>query len=174
MHALQERIRGKAESLELGGPGEGLGPRASVISSNPHISVNLQRGPCFDQNLPSPHRTSQGNGGAHRILSSRESQFTGQPLTSCSQAISSALDEDGHTPRTRRVLEIINTCDVAQIKLLRGVGIKKAESMVASIDAMMLAGHQQSDDVRITSLEQLARLKGVGVKTVANMRLGMT
>ena len=70
------------------------------------------------------------------------------------------------TPRTKQLLRIINTKDVSQIKLLKGVGAKKAEAIVNCLCDL-------EDDARVTSLGQLGKLKGVGVKTVQNMRSGL-
>lgn len=71
----------------------------------------------------------------------------------------------GQTPRTKHLLTIINTKDVSQIKLLKGVGAKKAEAIVNCLCDM--------DDGEVTTLGQLGKLKGVGVKTVENMRTGV-
>lgn len=71
------------------------------------------------------------------------------------------------TPRTQRLLSIINTREVSQIRLLKGVGAKKAEGIVNSLCEM------GTDDWLITDLEQLGGLKGVGAKTVENMRAGL-
>ncbi|EUC31853.1 hypothetical protein COCCADRAFT_6348 [Bipolaris zeicola 26-R-13] len=70
-----------------------------------------------------------------------------------------------HTPRTSHLLKIINSRDVNQIKGLKGVGAKKADSIVNCLVEM--------DDTEILDLESLAMLKGVGGKTVDNMRLGL-
>ncbi|KAL9110111.1 MAG: hypothetical protein Q9227_005305 [Pyrenula ochraceoflavens] len=76
------------------------------------------------------------------------------------------------TPRTAHLLHVINTRDVGQIKLLRGVGAKKAENIVNCLCEMddELAG---SSNAEIQSLTQLGRLKGVGLRTVQNMRTGI-
>ena len=71
------------------------------------------------------------------------------------------------TPRTKHLLSIINTKDVSQIKLLKGVGAKKAEAIVNCLCDL-------EDDARVTSLGQLGKLRGVGVKTVENMRSGLS
>ncbi|KAI9845440.1 MAG: hypothetical protein M1837_004918 [Sclerophora amabilis] len=117
---------------------------------------------------------------------------------------SSSLDFDAHdpqTPRTRHLLHIINTRDLTQLKALRGVGTKKAESILESLninnnsnnkkkshscfaadadgeenDVDVLGDDDDDDDagcLRITSLKQLGGLKGVGSKTVENMRNGV-
>ncbi|CAA9956840.1 Kinesin protein [Pyrenophora teres f. maculata] len=70
------------------------------------------------------------------------------------------------TPRTSQLLKIINSRDVIKIKALKGVGAKKADSIVNCLMEM--------DDAEIMDLESLAMLKGVGGKTVENMRLGLS
>lgn len=70
------------------------------------------------------------------------------------------------TPRTTHLLKIINSRDVNQIKALKGVGAKKADSIVNCLVEM--------NDDEIHDLEALAMLRGVGGKTVDNMRMGLT
>ena len=79
-------------------------------------------------------------------------------------------EDTGHTPRTKRLLEIINTRDVAQIRLLKGVGAKKAEAIVEALPTEVDLDEQAR---RVNNLEQLGRLKGVGPKTVDSMRFGL-
>jgi hypothetical protein len=75
--------------------------------------------------------------------------------------------QDGdQTPRTARLLRIINSRDVGQIKALKGVGTKKADAIVNCLVEM--------EDEEVRDLESLAQLKGVGGRTVENMRLGLT
>jgi hypothetical protein len=71
------------------------------------------------------------------------------------------------TPRTKHLLSIINTKDVSQIKLLKGVGAKKAEAIVNCLCDL------EDEDAGVTSLMQLGKMRGVGIKTVENMRLGL-
>ena len=79
-----------------------------------------------------------------------------------------AVFEDNiiHTPRTKQLLQIINSKDVTKIRLLKGVGAKKADAIVEA-----LCANEDSGDVG--TLGQLGMLKGVGVRTVENMRLGL-
>ncbi|KAH8727946.1 P-loop containing nucleoside triphosphate hydrolase protein [Phaeosphaeriaceae sp. PMI808] len=70
------------------------------------------------------------------------------------------------TPRTTHLLKIINSRDINQIKALKGVGAKKADGIVNCLIEM--------DDAEVLDLESLAMLKGVGGKTVENMRMGLT
>ncbi|KAF2271669.1 kinesin-domain-containing protein [Westerdykella ornata] len=71
-----------------------------------------------------------------------------------------------HTPRTAHLLKIINSRDVSQIKALKGVGAKKADAIVSCLVEM--------EDEEVRDLEGLAMLKGVGGRTVENMRLGLS
>lgn len=90
-----------------------------------------------------------------------------------------ALALDGNpqqTPRTQHILRIVNTRDVAQIRLLRGVGAKKAETIVNCLCEM---GDEDEESVEgggvgvIKDLEALGRVKGVGAKGVERMREGV-
>lgn len=78
--------------------------------------------------------------------------------------------ESTHTPRTKKLLDIVNTRDAAQIRLLKGVGAKKAEAI---LEALCTDEDDGVCEREIRSLGQLGRLKGVGVRTVENMRAGL-
>jgi DNA uptake protein ComE-like DNA-binding protein len=73
------------------------------------------------------------------------------------------------SPRTQHLLRIINTRDVSQIRALKGVGAKKAETIVSCLCEM----DDDENGALITDLVQLGGLKGVGSKTVENMRAGL-
>ena len=75
------------------------------------------------------------------------------------------------TPRTKHLLAIINSRDVSQIKLLKGVGAKRAEAIANCLCDLELG--EEGDGGRVASLGQLGRIKGVGGRMVENMRLGM-
>ena len=77
-----------------------------------------------------------------------------------------------HSPRTSHILRIINTRDIAQIRALRGVGAKKAETIVRCLCEMDDRLTENNGDALVTGLRQLGDLKGVGAKTVENMRNG--
>jgi hypothetical protein len=76
------------------------------------------------------------------------------------------------TPRTTELLRIINSRDVSKIKLLKGVGVKRAEGIVECLQEM-----DDQDEVsrmaELRSLKQLGRLRGVGTKILETMRLGL-
>lgn len=75
------------------------------------------------------------------------------------------------TPRTKHLLAIINSRDVSQIKLLKGVGAKRAEAIANCLCDLELG--EEGDGGKVASLGQLGRIKGVGGRMVENMRLGM-
>lgn len=81
------------------------------------------------------------------------------------------------SPRTIHLLSIINSRDVSQIKLLKGVGAKKAEAIVDCLCEMdQASGAEMVSDqplFQVGSLAQLSTLRGVGVRTVENMRNGV-
>ncbi|KAH8701701.1 kinesin family protein [Talaromyces proteolyticus] len=80
--------------------------------------------------------------------------------------------EEIQSPRTAHLLSVINSRDVGQIKLLKGVGAKKAEAIVDCL-CEMDSGDKEAARVRVRNLSELGRLKGVGLKTVQNMRCGV-
>lgn len=83
--------------------------------------------------------------------------------------------EDEQSPRTKRLLDIINTGEARQIRLLKGVGAKKAEAILEGLYAGEADDEMQGMQGRkkVCSLGQLGCMKGVGAKTVENMRLGV-
>lgn len=100
--------------------------------------------------------------------------------SSSEEELAYALALDGNsqqTPRTQHILRIVNSKDVSQIRLLRGVGAKKAETIVNCLCEMADEDEQSleggSMGVIIKDLEALGRLKGVGAKGVERMREGV-
>ena len=92
------------------------------------------------------------------------------------------LDQFG-SPRTMQLLSIINSRDIAQIQTLKGVGAKKAEAIVdrlcemdqssSNVDTSSAATGDESWKFRVSSLSELSKLKGVGIRTVESMRNGV-
>lgn len=76
----------------------------------------------------------------------------------------------GQTPRTKQLLEIVNTRDVSRIRLLKGVGPKRAEAVIEALSA----SEEDDEEVKVIhNLVQLGRLKGVGPKMVEKWRAGL-
>ncbi|CAE6997104.1 hypothetical protein PTNB73_04272 [Pyrenophora teres f. teres] len=92
--------------------------------------------------------------------------FRDAATTPTKTTTTTSINPAEQTPRTSQLLKIINSRDVIKIKALKGVGAKKADSIVNCLMEM--------DDAEIMDLESLAMLKGVGGKTVENMRLGLS
>ncbi|TVY35756.1 Kinesin-like protein [Lachnellula subtilissima] len=65
------------------------------------------------------------------------------------------------TPRTRHLLDTINSRDVALIKGLSGIGGKKARDLIE-----FLALQDEEDGGMITNLQQLIGMPGMGARTV--------
>ena len=73
----------------------------------------------------------------------------------------------GHiTPRTRYLLDVINSRDVAQIRSLNGLGAKRAEGIVEYLSEL-------GDGALMSSWRDLSAIKGVGKKTLESMREGV-
>jgi len=72
------------------------------------------------------------------------------------------------TPRTRYLLDVLNTRDVAKIKSLCGLGAKIAEGIVD-----FLNGEEENEGITLSSWNDLTRLRGVGKKTLETMREGV-
>ncbi|PWY94440.1 kinesin family protein [Aspergillus sclerotioniger CBS 115572] len=85
------------------------------------------------------------------------------------------INEQPPSPRTIHLLSIINSRDISQIKLLKGVGVKKAEAIVDCLCEMDQHTACPDDEARvhINSLAELSKLKGVGLKSVQSMRNGV-
>jgi hypothetical protein len=73
------------------------------------------------------------------------------------------------TPRTRYLLDVINTRDVLKIKGLNGLGAKRAEGIVDFLDTQV----DTREDFELRCWSDLTKLKGVGKKTLETMREGV-
>ena len=73
------------------------------------------------------------------------------------------------TPRTRHLLDIVNSRDVAMIKGLGGVGAKKARDLVEFLELQ-----SEDDGGNIRTLKQLQGVPGLGVRTVERAYDGIT
>ena len=70
------------------------------------------------------------------------------------------------TPRTRYLIDVLNSRDVSQIKSLSGLGAKRADVIVEWLADM-------GDDVQLQTWKDLQAIKGVGKKTLESMRAGV-
>ena len=107
----------------------------------------------------------ESDGGFHYKPKSRNKRATAGGISSTEMGMG-----DVETPRTRQLLDIVNSRDIKQIRLLKGVGAKKAEAIIEALRA----SEEDEDKVRaVSNLRELGQLRGVGAKTVENMRLGL-
>jgi DNA uptake protein ComE-like DNA-binding protein len=74
------------------------------------------------------------------------------------------------TPRTKYLLDVINTRDVAQIKSLNGLGAKRAEGIVEHLNEQT---SEEDEFVGLRNWTDLAGLRGIGKKTLESMREGV-
>jgi hypothetical protein len=150
------------------------------LKKEPTLTLGKRQAEDFDKN----YMGEAGNG-----FSSDEDDILPKPKKrATSKALRqnvgdmSTLDEcedPSVSPRTVHLLSIINSRDVSQIKLLKGVGAKKAEAIVDCLCEMDQAAGTTDEIVsdqpqfQVGSLAELSTLKGVGVRTVENMRSGV-
>jgi DNA uptake protein ComE-like DNA-binding protein len=73
----------------------------------------------------------------------------------------SAASSQSQTPRTRHLLDIVNSRDVALIKGLSGIGGKKARDLVEFLELQ-----DEEDGGNIKDLQQLKAMPGMGTRTV--------
>lgn len=73
------------------------------------------------------------------------------------------------TPRTRHLLDIVNSRDVAMIKGLAGLGAKKARDLVEFLELQ-----NEDDGGNIRTLKQLQAVPGLGARTVERAYDGIT
>jgi hypothetical protein len=97
----------------------------------------------------------------------------------------SSNEPSAQTPRTKHLLQIINSRDISKIQLLKGVGRKKAERIVEVLCELDLdaEGYESESEeasdggkkvfVVVRTLEELGELKGMGKKGVEGMRAGV-
>jgi hypothetical protein len=93
-----------------------------------------------------------------------------RPETTRRRILDSIDDPENHSPRTTHILTTINSRKVDDIKLLRGIGSRKAQTIV---DCLFEMDNGRRAMTTIRSLGELGNLKGVGMRTVENMRNGI-
>ena len=114
-----------------------------------------------------------GSAGSFRYRSKAKKKPKAQLAKPSLRVFNDVSDLDwAPTPRTKQLLDIVNTRDLGQMRLLKGVGAKKAEAILEAL----CAGEEDEDELqgrRVHTLAELGRLKGVGAKMVEKMRCGL-
>ncbi|KAL1964009.1 hypothetical protein VTN77DRAFT_7555 [Rasamsonia byssochlamydoides] len=184
--ALEEKIRAKKQAdtvdeYERGGtqsvkkhPKGARARRTAEMSDEEYMDSEAEESNYDDDSFSVRSKQKRTAGRSQKArLSPRVETETPSDLADLQSS-----QEEVHSPRTAHLLSIINSRDVSQIKLLKGVGAKKAEAIV---DCLCEMDHQMENadagsgisQARVKSLAELGRLKGVGMKTVQNMRSGV-
>lgn len=136
-----------------------------------HSTNILQHSTDEEPQDPADAGGDQNGSGEHALYTAKRKEKA--DVKSIARLPDLRMDDNGcETPRTRMLLNIINTRDLSRIRSLKGIGAKKAEGMVEAL--CLAAPHDESWSKKINNLQELGQLKGVGVKTVENMRLGLT
>jgi len=93
--------------------------------------------------------------------SSKPKKSKSKPAPKSNLKIFSDNADEPLTPRTRHLLDIVNSRDVTMIKGLSGVGAKKARDL-----AEFLELQNEDEGGNIRTLQQLIAVPGLGVRTV--------
>ncbi|KAB8229747.1 kinesin family protein [Aspergillus alliaceus] len=178
---LKQRIQTKpcqgddtTGNLTVTAPKRELGSLLSIKKQSPGTTLKRQADDSDVEYSPEDSVEEPSDDNIEEIAHSRRKKRT---------KINSSIDEgsanadcfEAPSPRTIHLLSIINSRDVSQIKLLKGVGVKKAEAIVDCLCEMdqHSYGRDSEGPVQIKSLTELSKLKGVGVKSVESMRNGV-
>ncbi|KAJ5416148.1 hypothetical protein N7465_004843 [Penicillium sp. CMV-2018d] len=178
--ALKERVHAKAWEEKPHSPPKGrLG---SMLALKKDVTQTLGKRQAESHEYDYMDQTHTGFSSDEDVPRPRHKKRAAAKLGQIEEAPELLDSEDPSiSPRTMHILSIINSRDVSQIKLLKGVGAKKAEALVDCLCEMdqTSLGTTDSGSVsdqsqfQVNSLAQLSQLKGVGVKTVENMRQGV-
>ncbi|GLA36347.1 hypothetical protein AnigIFM63309_002445 [Aspergillus niger] len=179
--SLKERMQGKPRqdadtTISHSGPKRELGSMLS-IKKQP-AKTNLKRvAEDSDADYEEPEASLEqfSDEDIEEITHIRRKKRTKTKSPLDDERASVDMNEQPPSPRTIHLLSIINSRDISQIKLLKGVGVKKAEAIVDCLCEMDQNTANQDEEARfhISSLAELSQLKGVGVKSVQSMRNGV-
>ncbi|CAI7645578.1 unnamed protein product [Penicillium bialowiezense] len=172
---LKERVHAKAWEQNAPSPKGRLGSMLSLKKEPTKTLGKRQAEDLEDDHMDQTHGFSSDEEMPRRQHKKRASAKLSQ-IEEDSELLDN--EDPSISPRTLHLLSIINSRDVSQIKLLKGVGAKKAEALVNCLCEMDQTSDADSGLVsepqfQVSSLAQLSQLRGVGVKTVENMRQGV-
>ncbi|KAJ6126675.1 hypothetical protein N7523_002287 [Penicillium sp. IBT 18751x] len=184
--ALKERLEGQPQSRSVSAaspPSKGkLGSMLSLsMKKEPTVTLGKRQAEDSDDEYVDPLTMDYDETGFLNTSHPKKKRASSKAIRKSEDDLA-ALDDHQDpslSPRTIHLLSIINSRDVSQIKLLKGVGVKKAEAIVdclcemdqsSNTDVGMVSDQPQ---FQVDSLAQLSTLKGVGIRTVENMRNGV-
>lgn len=184
--ALQDRMREK--QVEGHSSPRAAHPTVPIVEQGPkHLSRPATRPIRKFAAVAEEEDMSYHEIEAHAPSEDEEEEFTYRPRTKVRRPKVAKLNADSEdeladmavyttasveqTPRTKHLLAVINSRDVSQIKLLKGVGAKRAEAIANCLCDLDMG--EETYGGRVASLGELGRIKGMGGKMVETMRLGL-
>lgn len=184
--ALKQRVEGATsrQSVSATAP-TGQGKLGSMLSLKNRSAVLGKRQAAHSDNEyeePAEDLSEEEDSFLANLRPKHKKRATTKALRQSVDDLSKLDDyqEPSVSPKTVHLLSIINSRDVGQIKLLKGVGAKKAEAIVDCLCEMDQSSSAGGDEMisdqpqfQVNSLAQLSTLKGVGIRTVENMRNGV-
>lgn len=182
--ALKERLHGKTQARQSAAhvsPPKGRFGSMLSLKKEPTLTLGKRQAEDLDNDCMDQAGGAGFSSDEDSVLPKQKKRATSKALRYSGGDLS-ALDDyedPSVSPRTIHLLSIINSRDVSQIKLLKGVGAKKAEAIVdclCEMDQSLGTSDEMISDqpqFQVSSLAELSTLKGVGVRTVENMRNGV-
>ncbi|KAJ5086941.1 hypothetical protein NUU61_008248 [Penicillium alfredii] len=186
--ALKERVHAKSWGQHNSPPAKGRTGSMLSLKKEPTTTLGKRQSEDFDRDYED---AMGGDGFSSDEDSLQEASRPTHKRRATAKSLRPSVDahdaldcEDPTvSPRTIHLLSIINSRDVSQIKLLKGVGAKKAEAIVDCLCEMDQASSSfggnapeiisDQPQFQVNSLAELSKLKGVGIRTVENMRNGV-
>lgn len=182
--ALKERLHGKSQARQSAAhvsPPKGRFGSMLSLKKEPTLTLGKRQAEDLDNDYMDQTGGAGFSSDEDSILPKSKKRATSKAFRHNGGDLS-ALDDyedPSVSPRTIHLLSIINSRDISQIKLLKGVGAKKAEAIVdclCEMDQSLGTSDEMISDqpqFQVSSLAELSTLKGVGVRTVENMRNGV-
>ncbi|KAI1619758.1 kinesin family member 22 [Exophiala viscosa] len=164
-----EKLVGKIEKLRekiARRKEEDAPPSADVSNDRNHVVEEVDAS--YHEDEPSAYHESEDDEASNRVRPKKSRQRRKARVSSPDPLTQQDAESGAVTPRTRHLLDIVNTRDVSKIMTLSGLGTKKAENIVE-----FLSDDGAEGAVSLTSWADLTRLRGVGKKTLETMREGV-
>lgn len=167
-----EKLVGKIEKLReklARNKEEGVAPVTNVSPDN-NAEPDNGDASYHDDDEQSAYHDSEDDEPSHRVRTKKPNKPKRKARVSSPDPLAEQDVEPGTvTPRTRYLLDIVNTRDVSKIMTLSGLGAKKAEGIVEFLNDDDAA----EGGLSLRSWADLTRLRGVGKKTLETMREGV-
>jgi len=165
-----EKLVGKIEKLreKIARRKEDDAAPSTEVSSNRDAELEEDADASYHDDNPSAYHESEDDEASNRVRPKKSKQRRKARISSPDPLTQQDADSGAVTPRTRYLLDIVNTRDVSKIMTLSGLGAKRAEGIVE-----FLNDDGAEEAMSLTSWTDLTRLRGVGKKTLETMREGV-